>query len=74
VSDGGSSSTDTVPSTSLALEDLKPTYTDKNCSKSTVLDYIKIPELCYPASQFDGWEPPCPVLPEKEVLDKFLVF
>jgi hypothetical protein len=37
------------------------------------IPYIKVPELCNPPSQYDGWEPPCTLLPEKEALDSILV-
>jgi hypothetical protein len=73
LNDESSSSGDVSPMISLALEECKPAIPGKDISKLAVLDHIRIPELCYPASQFDGWESPYPVLPEEEVIDMFLV-
>jgi hypothetical protein len=51
----------------------KSVVLDQAYSKTIALDHVKVPELCYPASQFDGWEPPCAVLPEEEALGTILV-
>lgn len=55
-------------STNTQSADEASNFEKKKTSSSEVFTGIKLPDLVFPPSQYDGWQPPCPVVDEEQAL------